>query len=145
MNKLNTKIIEQINSLLDQLTKEERDQLVADMGYYKAVWTIRRFDSEKEHAADNPYNVSKIDGNLLLNEGINELWTIACSAGGTKWDNTNAYLGVGDSSAAADPTQTDLQGANKVYVGMDSGYPTYGTSQKATWRSTFGAGVANQA
>jgi hypothetical protein len=26
---------------------------------------------------------------------------------------------------------------------MDGGYPTYGTAQKATWRSTFGSSDAN--
>jgi hypothetical protein len=32
---------------------------------------------------------------------------------------------------------------NKYFKGMDSGYPTYGTAQKATWRSTFGPDEAN--
>lgn len=85
--------------------------------------------------------------NLLLNEGINELWTIVGSASsGTKYDNTNAQLGVGDSSTAAAATQTDLQAAtNKLFVAMDASYPTYGTAQKITFRSTFGSAQANYA
>jgi len=84
------------------------------------------------------------EGNLTLNEGINELYTILCSAGGTKFDNTNARIGVGDSSTAADATQTGLQATtNKLYKAMDSGWPTFGSAQKATWRSTFASGDAN--
>jgi len=84
-------------------------------------------------------------GNVLLNEGINELWTIACSASsGTKFDNSNAYLGVGDSSTAEDAAQTGLQAVtNKFYKAMDASYPTYGTAQKATWVSTFESADAN--
>jgi len=84
-------------------------------------------------------------GNILLNEGINELWTILCSASsGTKFDNTNAYLGVGDSTTAEAASQTGLQAAtNKFYKAMDASYPTYGTAQKATWVSTFESAEAN--
>jgi hypothetical protein len=81
-----------------------------------------------------------------LNSGINELWTILCSSGGTKFDNTNAQLGVGDSNTAEAATQTDLQATtNKAYVGMMSGYPTYGTNQMATWKASFDANTANYA
>jgi hypothetical protein len=85
-----------------------------------------------------------IDGNLLLNEGINEAWTLICGTGATKFDNSNANIGVGDSNTAAVATQTGLQAAtNKLYKAMDGGYPTYGSSQQAVWRSTFGTGDAN--
>jgi len=83
-------------------------------------------------------------GNLLLNEGINEAWSLLCGTGGVKFDATNAYLGVGDSDTAAVATQTGLQAVtNKLYVAMDSGYPTYGASQKATWKSTYSTAQAN--
>lgn len=82
-------------------------------------------------------------GNVMLNEGINELWTLVCSSSGTKFDNANAYLGVGDGTAAEDATQTGLQGTNKAYQGMDATYPAYGTNQKATWRATFDGSTAN--
>lgn len=85
-----------------------------------------------------------IPNNVLLNEGINELWALVAGTGATKFDNGNAYLGVGDSSAAADATQTGLQAStNKLYKGMDTSYPTYGSSQIATWRATFGGSDAN--
>lgn len=49
-------------------------------------------------------------GNVGLNEGLQELIDIIISLGTpTKWDNTNARLGVGDSNATPDATQTALQ------------------------------------
>jgi hypothetical protein len=84
------------------------------------------------------------EGNLLLNEGINELWTLGCGTGATKFDNSNANIGVGDSNTAASASQTGLQASsNKLYKAMDGGYPTYGSSQQAVWRSTFATGDAN--
>jgi len=122
---------------------------------YKTKWRIVRYANEEDVRLRRLYaeeealrlfgapQVSEVEGNLLLNEGINALWTILCSSGGTKFDNTNAYLGVGDSSAAESASQTGLQGTNKTYKGMDTGFPTYGTSQKATWRATFGSSDGN--
>jgi len=121
-----------------------RDQLK-----YEAKWIIEKFrgdfKSREEAIEAGAELLEKIEfPNGLLNEGINELWTILCSAGGTKFDNTNAYIGVGDSSTAFDATQTGLQATtNKLYKAMDTGYPTYGSAQKATWRSTFGSADAN--
>lgn len=109
-----------------------------------SIWRIRKFRNGKDYKRNRPYEVKMFRGNCLLNEGINELWTILCSAGGTKWDNTNAYLGVGDSAADENATQTGLQAVtNKLYKAMDETYPTYGSNQKATWQATFGADDAN--
>lgn len=124
-----------------------------------ARWRIRKFedpDGSIERASKSgmpleqlleqfgsPIDELVIDGNLMLNEGINELWKLVCTSGATQFDNTNAYIGVGDDNTAASATQTDLIGSNKKYVAMDGGYPTAGTSQKSTWRSTFGVNDAN--
>ena len=112
-----------------------------EKGKMYSLWTIRKWHGEKIGVPDE---IVKIKKNLLLNEGINQLWTILCSSGGTKFDNSNAYLGVGDSSTAAAASQTGLQAStNKLYKAMDSGFPTYGTLQKATFQSTFGESEAN--
>jgi hypothetical protein len=84
-----------------------------------------------------------VPGNILLNEGINLLWTLACGGSGTPWNSANAYIGVGDGTAAEAATQTGLQGTNKAYKAMDSGYPTYGSNQQAKWQSTYGTADAN--
>lgn len=122
----------------------------------QAKWGIRRFASEADRLANKVYSKeealalfgaeqeTEFSPNLLLNEGINMLWTILCSSGGTKFDNANAYLGVGDSTTAAAASQTGLQAStNKLYKAMDVSYPTYGTNQKATWKATFGSSEAN--
>jgi len=110
----------------------------------KVFWRIRKFINEEEHKKNNSYAVNSFEGNLLLNEGINLLWTLVAGTGGTKFDHSNAYIGVGDSTTPADATQTGLQAVtNKAYAAVDDGYPTYGTDQKATWLATFGASVAN--
>lgn len=108
------------------------------------TWRIRKFKTDLAQAFDVPFEICEFEGNLLLNEGINELLTLACGTGATKFDATNAYLGVGDSNSAAAATQTGLQAAtNKLYKAMDSSYPTYGSSQKITFKATFGSSDAN--
>jgi hypothetical protein len=83
------------------------------------------------------------EGNIALNEGLQAIIDLICGlATVTKWDNANARLGVGDSNAAEDASQTGLQGTNKTFKGMDTGYPTR-TNQTVEWRATFGATDAN--
>jgi len=100
------------------------------------------------HQLFKPYEVIEGEGNCLLNTGIDEIWDLvtgAVSGADHIYDNTHAQIGVGDSSTAADATQTDLQAAtNKTYKGMESGYPT-STSQKATFKASFGSSEANYA
>ncbi|MBA7557669.1 hypothetical protein ES705_50438 [subsurface metagenome] len=111
-----------------------------------SIWKIRKFRNDEDCKRNRPYEVKTFKGNCLLNEGINELWTILCSAGGTKWDSANAYLGVGDSSSDEDAAQTGLQAVtNKLYKVMEDGFPTYGTNQKASWKAIFGSADANWA
>ena len=115
-----------------------------DKGTFKKRWTIERFASQADFEKGNCYKKSVVNHNVLANGGINELWTLVCAATGIRFDNTNAYLitgtGVG-AAAAADVEGTFTAGVAK---GMEAGYPTYGTLQKATWRALFGAGDANQ-
>ena len=130
------------------------------------MWGIRRFESKSDLIAQRKADEDKealelytereavdlfgmpqmttFKHNLLLNEGINELFTLICSSSGTKFDNSNSYIGVGDSSTAEDAAHTGLQAStNKLYVAMDATYPTYGTAQKATWRSTYTSANGN--
>jgi hypothetical protein len=82
-------------------------------------------------------------GNLALDEGIQELLDNICGLGTpTKWDNSNARIGVGDSSAAENASQTGLQGTNKTFKAMDATYPQR-SGQTSDWRATFGASEGN--
>ena len=93
-----------------------------------------------------PYEIIKGEDNCLLNSGINEMWDLITGVvtGATHiFDNAAAQIGVGDSSTGAAATQTDLQAAvNKTYKGMEATFPT-STSQKATFKSSFGSADAN--
>lgn len=114
---------------------------------WKAEFKVEKYrgdlPTEKDRYGIKPYEVKEGKGNLLLNEGINELFTLICGTGSTKWDNSNARLGVGNSNTAASASQTALQGGSTELKAMDGGYPTYGSDQKAVFRSTFGSGEGN--
>ena len=88
----------------------------------------------------------EFEANVALNEGLQELIDIICGLGTpTKWDNSNARLGVGDSNAAENASQTGLQAAtNKTFKAMDATYPQR-SNQTAEWRATFGSAEANYA
>jgi len=117
--------------------------LLMDGAHGRSIFTIRRWRSQEEHdSGQTPYLTTKFFPNVFLNEGINELFTLICSSGGTKFDNTNARIGVGTIATGEDPVQTGLLGTT-AFKAMDNGYPTYGTSQKATFRSTFGTDEGN--
>lgn len=101
-------------------------------------------------ANTKPYEVIEMEGNCLLNTGINELWDIVTgvvSGVDHIFTVSAAYvtIGVGDSTDEEDATETDLQAAtNKTYKGMETGYPT-SLTQKVTFKSSFGSGDANYA
>ena len=188
---------------------------ILERAFENALWKIDRWVSEADRKAGKIYSkaealklfgvpqFTEMKGNCLLNEGINELWTILCSASGTKFDNATAQTGVGDNTGpvwaastayalgavvtpttanncvyecttagtsgtaeptwpttegttvtdntavwtchtqAADAKQTNLIGANKAFVGMMTSFPTYGTDQKATWKSSYDGTTAN--
>jgi hypothetical protein len=97
-----------------------------------------------------PEETLAIEGNLLLNEGIQRLMDMTMIAtvtnnqtAGNPWSNGNSYLGVGDSSTAEAATQTDLQAAtNKFYKGMNATYPSR-ASQTSSFQSDFTSTEAN--
>jgi hypothetical protein len=114
--------------------------------YHEDIGAYRGREAEF-HEKFKPYEVIEGEGNCLLNPGINEMWDLITgevSGSSHIFDNAAATIGVGDSSTAADPSQTDLQGTNKTYKGMESSYPT-STNQKATFKSSFGDSEANYA
>lgn len=110
-----------------------------------AVWTIKKFANEEDFKNNKPYAVDVFEGNILCNEGINELWTLVAGTGGTKYDNTNAHIIVGTGTTAASASDTEATFTSGVKKGMDTGYPTYGSSQTVTFQATYGGTEANQA
>lgn len=105
--------------------------------------------SEQLRGFIEPEETQLVHGNLLLQEGINEIWNLVTGvAAGSAYSNANARIGVGDSSTAEAATQTDLQaGANKTYKGMNASYPQLSGTGNVTcsWQSDFLTGEANYA
>lgn len=77
----------------------------------------------------------------LTTAGVNYI-AQAITGLGTPFNQTNAYLGVGDGTAAFAASQTNLLGTNKVRKVVDGGYPIV-TPPTVTFRSTFAPGEAN--
>lgn len=75
--------------------------------------------------------------NLMLNEGIDEIWDLATQVDSTNYyTNALARVGVGNSTTAAAAAQTGLQGGSTAFAAMDSTYPT-STSQKINLKGSF--------
>lgn len=130
--------------------------MIGEKFEYKTRWIVRRYADDAAFAAGTPTPVVGGDGvelpaeqitegNLLLNEGIQLLEDLLIGAGGTAYNNANAYIGVGDSSTAESASQTGLQAAtNKTYKAMAATYPQR-SSQTITWQAVFASGDANYA
>lgn len=111
---------------------------------YSTEWKIFRFADAQAHQADMPYEVVTVPGNLLLNAGITEMLKLIVGDGSAiAFNNANARLGVGDSSAAEAAGQTDLQAStNKLFKAMSATYPQV-SAQSMTFRASFASGEAN--
>lgn len=108
-------------------------------------WKIVRYADQAAFEANLPYDESNFEGNVLLNEGIAELLLLISGTGSPiAWSNAAAFLGVGESATAENPTQTDLLGASKTYIAMAATYPQI-SGETITWRSIFASGDANNA
>ncbi|MBX6386800.1 MAG: hypothetical protein IRZ07_28120 [Microbispora sp.] len=123
-----------------------------------AVW-IGRATVDKYHGDVTPADIDRglaipyetVVGTpqLLTYGGASALWhRLIGGTTVTAFDNTNAYLGVGDGNTTAAATQTDLQGTNKLRKAMDATYPQHsdGTTSGAAsivFRATFGTSDAN--
>lgn len=117
----------------------DKQVALASVFKWQAHWKIERYDEQ-----GNLFNTSMFDKNGLANAGIDELFTLGMGTGAVQFDNTNAYIGVGDDNTVFAAAQTDLQAvANKLRAGMEATYPTYGSSQKVTFKSSFGGAEAN--
>lgn len=79
----------------------------------------------------------------LVNSGT-KLITDRLNNVGTPLDNTNSYLGVGDSNTGEDAGYVNLQGTNKSFIGMMDSFPEHTLgSNSMTFRSLFGPGDGN--
>ena len=132
--------------------------VVRDPLKWKARVRLEKFNGDlgPGHSRQAPYEVLEFEDNLLMYGGASCVWqsligngTATANQTLTYFNNANAAVGVGDSSAAEVGTQTDLQAAsNKARVAMDATYPVHtdGTTSAAAsivFRSTFASAAGN--
>lgn len=120
----------------------------------KTTWHIWRYKNDDDwlESRVNPftacYDYSLINGNIMLQEGaetiINAFTGLASI---TTYNNTNARIGVGDSSTAESASQTGLQGTTTTFKAMDTGYPLKSGTGNTTveFQSVFGSSEGNHA
>jgi len=97
-----------------------------------------------------PYEIEEA-WNVMLQTGLLQLLDILKGTSALHFNATDNKIGIGNDATAAVATQTDLIGASKTYVAMDSGWPKTRTDDGAlgygVWqsKSTFASGDANYA
>ena len=158
--------ITRVVELTNPKWEEQRRVLDAAKRHDVAVW-VGRATVDKFHgdvAAEDiarglavPYERVVGTPQLLTYGGASCLWECLIGNGTTTsaqaltyFNNSNAYLCVGNNSTSSNAaaTQTDLQGASKLRKGMDATYPTHtdGTSSGSAsivFKATFGTSDAN--
>jgi len=108
------------------------------------IETQFRLEKWRGKVEGEPYEVREFEGNVALNEGLNELWSLAVGATSpvAAYNAANARIGVGNDNTAAVATQTGLIGT-AAYDAMMATFPTYGTSQQIVFKAEFDVGDAN--
>lgn len=116
-----------------------------ESGLWRCVFRVETFAGDER---DELLDVVEFE-NALQYGGVSLLWQYSQGNGSatpglalTYITNANAAIGAGNSSAAADPTHTNLQGASRLRKGMDATYPQHtdgvvSASNTITFRSTF--------
>lgn len=119
--------------------------------HWRVKWQVEKYATEADYKAGKSTEVVIGEGNMTVYGGYSAVWNrlVNSSPTVTVFDNTNAFLGVGDSSTAAALTQTDLQASsNKLRKAMDATYPIHTDSTSSggaslVFRATFGSSDAN--
>lgn len=111
---------------------------------WNPVFKIRKFASKSDYEAGKLLEEVIIEGNKLTNAGINNIWTLVAGTGGEQFGtDANLIVGTGTGDETAEDTESTF--TNGVKKAMADGYPTYGTSQKVTYKSVYDGDSANQA
>lgn len=124
---------------------EHSGGLIKERGIWRFDWLIEKFESDEAlKGGDRPYDQLYVEGNMLLNNGINRLIDRLIGVSVQAFDATHCRIGVGNSSTAAAAAQTDLQAAagssNRQFVLVDATYPQRSV-QDLVVRATFPAGT----
>lgn len=105
---------------------------VAESAKWRPKWKIEKYD-----AGGMLYAVEEFAGNMLLDEGVTEMWNLIIGESSGYFNAGNTYIGIGNSAIEASSSQTGLQGSSKLYKIVDSTYPRI-NNRAFVARATFG-------
>lgn len=140
---------DKVDHVTSKLERRHGNMLPHNLGG-KVIWRPKSdglpSDFLREFGVE-PDEITVIEGNLLVNEGIGRLLDLLCAAGGVAYNNANAFIGIGDSATAEAASQVELQAAsNRFYKAMNATFPvspgTNGANSR-DWRSDFTSTEAN--
>jgi hypothetical protein len=117
---------------------------IQEKAKWNPIFRINKFASQSDYEAGKLLEEVIIEGNKLTNAGINNIWTLVAGTGGEQF-GTDANLIVGTGTGDETASDTESTFTNGVKKPMSDGYPTYGTSQKVTYKAVFDGTSANQA
>ncbi len=120
-----------------------------DSKTWKIKATVDKWHSDEDRLAGlEPYETIHDEDNLLVNAGAARIEDLLIGVAVQAYNNTNCRIGTGNSSTAAQATDTDLNAAagssNRQFMVMDSTFPSR-SSQTITFRSTFTSALGNYA
>lgn len=85
---------------------------------------LRGLDYQERHINRLAYDSSVIEGNALLNEGINAMTTLICGGAETAFNNANAQLGVGTGTPTALAGTCTFTQWSKTVTGSGTAFDT---------------------
>lgn len=120
---------------------EKFDTCRSILGISEAEWSAFRASHDIM-----PIETIEVEGNMLVTAGVNLMFSVLTSQGGTVFSNANANIGVGNGTGTALAADTDLSGASKTRKGMRSGsFPSVPASEAVQFSSDFLSAEANYA
>lgn len=126
-----------------QIDSLRKTGLAIDHGYCRETFMVIKYRNIDLARKNIPYdiltNVCDNSINCLLNAGITQILNLLIDDNEDHFDAPQ--IGVGNSSTAAAPAQTDLQGASQDWHAMEGGFPTV-VDQTITFQGQFGDGHA---
>lgn len=126
-----------------QIDVIRKQGITVEKGFCKETYTVIKYKNFDLAIKNKPYdvmsNVCERGINCLLNAGITLMLNLLIGGSSTHYDTPE--IGVGNSSSAASPSQSDLQGASKDWHSMEATFPSV-SNQTVTFQGQFGDGHA---
>lgn len=137
------KIIE-LNKNNKEFLKEILEVLSMNLGisenaHWYCDWEVIKWNDN----INKPYEIIKVERNIVLDSGVTELWKIVGGiSGSVPFSNGNAVIGVGRNNTAESATQTGILDTSGAYKAVESNFPQV-SGRTITFQSTFSDSEAN--